>query len=88
MTGKTTPEELLHLTKKDFGYYVEYYNGVHIGEFETDVDGFYYYWPVRKEGCWSAYVLRAVADKLDELNKPWNDQIMSDPVLNKGAGDE
>lgn len=78
-------EELLQLTKLDSGYYVEYYNGVHIGEFEKDVDGYYYYWPTQRAGHWSAHVMRAIADKLDELNKPWNDKIKNDPVFNKGV---
>lgn len=80
-------EELLHLTKQDSGYYVEYYNGVHIGEFVMMEDGYYHYWPVKGEGCWGAYAMRAVADKLDELNKPWDDQVKNDPVFNKGIED-
>jgi len=67
-------EDLIHLIKQDSGYYVEFHNGVYIGEFLTLEDGYYYYWPVQdKGGCWAAYVMRAIADKLDELNKPLDD---------------
>jgi len=80
--------ELFHLTKQDSGYYVEYYNGLHIGEFERDVDGYYYYWPVQRAGSWPAVVLRAIADKLDELNEPWDTHIKNDPIFNKGVEDD
>lgn len=41
-----------------------------------EVDGFYYYDPYPLgAGSYSAHTLREIADKLDELNKPWSDQI-------------
>ena len=39
-----------------------------------EVDGFYYYDPPG-HGSYAAHTLRAIADKLDEMNKPWSDQI-------------
>lgn len=38
-------------------------------------DGFLYFFPDDYCGGWQAWVLREIADKLDELNKPWEDHI-------------
>ena len=48
-----------------------------IGSFIVDVDGYLYFWeePDLGRGCWSAHILREIADKLDALNKGWNDHI-------------
>ena len=45
-----------------------------VGELIMDVDGYYYFWP-SNDGCWPSHIMRSVANKLDEINKPWNDQI-------------
>jgi len=62
--------------------YKIYYNsmpgntGKYLGKFIMDVDGFYYYWPCEKlTGSWSSYSLRGIADKLDELNKEYEENI-------------
>jgi hypothetical protein len=39
-----------------------------------DVDGYRYYWP-SGNGHLSAWMLRAIADELDRLNKPLDDEI-------------
>lgn len=38
-------------------------------------DGFYVFWPDRFTGAFSAANLRAIADRLDELNAPWEKEI-------------
>jgi hypothetical protein len=44
------------------------------GEFQQDVDGFYYYAP--KDGCLiPSYQLRIIADELDKMNKSWQEQV-------------
>ena len=48
-----------------------------IGEFIQDVDGYFYFWLNKNDGCWSAHHLREIADELDKINKPWNDEIDS-----------
>lgn len=48
--------------------------GVELGSFQMDCSGSYGYW--RNETLWgfeSACTLRAIADKLDEVNKPLDD---------------
>lgn len=37
-------------------------------------DGFYYYWP-ESVGAFSSHILREIADELDRLNAPWQEQI-------------
>lgn len=46
-----------------------------IGKFIQDVDGFYYYSANREGGLWSAHTMRMIADRLDKLNKPWDNYI-------------
>lgn len=54
---------------------VYYENGVDLGEIGMLEDGFYYYWPKLRAGCWSSHVMREIADKIDELDKPYQEQI-------------
>lgn len=56
-------------------------NGVYIGDFTAGDGGYYYFWPELKAGCASAYYLRCVADKLDELNEEWDAIIQADPNI-------
>ena len=47
-----------------------------LGTFEMDVDGYFYFWRNEKlTGCDSSYVLRDIADKLDEVNKKWDEHL-------------
>lgn len=52
-------------------------SGKSLGYLSTLEDGFYYFFSEdgRFGGGWDAWVLRQIADKLDELNKPWEDHI-------------
>jgi hypothetical protein len=45
-----------------------------VGELIMDVDGYYYFWP-SNDGCWPSYIMRSIANKLDDINKPWNDEV-------------
>ena len=62
-------------------YKVDYENGVELGYILVKEDGFYDFWPEPKGGYWPAYILHEIANKLDELNKPWEDIIMNDPTI-------
>ena len=46
-----------------------------IGEAIQLEDGFWYYCKDGKQGAMEAWVMRAIADRLDELNKPWMEHI-------------
>lgn len=45
-----------------------------VGELIMDVDGYFYFWP-SNDGCWSSHIMRSIANKLDDINKPWNDEV-------------
>jgi hypothetical protein len=57
--------------------YIVYYksNIKCIGVFAMDVDGYYYFWPNDADGSWASYELRIIADALDAINKPHNDNV-------------
>jgi len=45
-------------------------------EYYLDVDGFYYYWPRGYPyGHSNSAALRIIADELDRINKPWQDEV-------------
>jgi len=46
-----------------------------VGELIMDVDGYFYFWQNHSDGCWSSHIMRSIANKLDDINKPWNDEI-------------
>ncbi len=50
-------------------------NDVKVGEIARAEDGFFYFWPEDRSGFWVAYMLRAIADKCDELNAPYEKEI-------------
>ena len=45
-----------------------------IGIFYIDVDGYYYFEPTGTGG-YSSYHLREIAEELDKINKPYQDQL-------------
>lgn len=60
-------------------YDVYAYNGVFIGNFLIEVDGYYNWWPVKeRDGYVPAHMLRALADALDEINKEWDETIQTE----------
>lgn len=66
----------INIKKKDGGHEVFAHNGVKIGNFLVEVDGYYNWWPLKDRGGYiPAYMLRALADCLDELNKEWDEQV-------------
>ena len=55
-------------------------NGKCLGDLMKLEDGYYQWWPsavCSQGGCWSAYILREIADKLDELNDAWDQEVKS-----------
>lgn len=64
----------IKLEKINQSYKVLTGTGVELGSFQMDCSGSYGYW--RNQALWgfeSSYILRAIADKLDEVNKPLDD---------------
>ena len=58
------------------GKYLIKFNDNILGEAVMDVDGYFYLvFKNPTDGTWASWVLRAISDLLDELNKPWDDHI-------------
>lgn len=68
---------MINYTKIEGGYKCNYENGVYIGDLLMKEDGFYDWWPSESSrgGYWPSYILRSFADKIDELNKPYEESI-------------
>jgi hypothetical protein len=77
-----------------------HFNDIMLGYAYKEVDGFYVFVtgtrlnsndPPKKEyGYWDAWILRGIADLLDEHNKEWNEQIQKElktESLNKNIED-
>ena len=56
-------------------YDVFWENRKHLCYFRLDIDGYYYFEDVPNSGNWTSYALRQIADKLDEINKPYDDEV-------------
>lgn len=50
-------------------------NSVKLGEILRDVDGYWYFWPELRGGYWAAPHMRWIADKLDELDAPYEAEL-------------
>jgi len=69
-------QEIVNNQGQTVCFSVTYINGVDLGALVKEVDGFYVWYPNRKQyGFWSAYVLRDLADILDDLNKDYEKEI-------------
>lgn len=67
---------MIRLESNGNGYIVRYKeNGIKLGEILPKEDGYFDFWPDLNGGYWPSYMLRTIADKIDELNKPWNDEV-------------
>lgn len=51
------------------------------GELVCDVDGYWKFFPVPATGYLPDFIMKAVLDKLGELNAVWDKQIESDPAI-------
>ena len=70
------PKLITYKKISDSIYWAVFQNNAVFGEIYKEVDGYFYFQPNNKlTGCVPAHILREVADKMDELNKSWNEQI-------------
>ena len=59
-----------------------------LGHFIMDIDGYYYFdYVTSPNGLWTSYSLRMVADLLEEMNKPYEDNIKEYFKKNDEASD-
>ena len=64
------------------GQYTCTYCGNNIGDLVVMTDGYYCWFPVNKRvGGISTEVLQYIVDKLNELNKEWDDIVQNDPLI-------
>lgn len=70
--------EMINLEYVIDGVYLVYFNKKKLGEFIVQDDGFFGFHTSEPSGYWSSYALRLIADKLDEINKEWDDQVKKD----------
>lgn len=70
-------KQVLMFVNTDLGRYeVLHENGVSLGQLFAKEDGFYDWWPTQWNGGYiPSYILREIADKLDELNQEWGKNI-------------
>jgi len=83
MTDSTPRQWHLLYTKEPNTIKVHYTNNVYMGDIICKEDGFYDWYPALNRGGYiPSWVLRELADYVDELNEPWQKQIDNDPILN------
>ena len=59
--------------------YVVRVGAVEVGKLYIESDGFYVFDPLpSRTGYWPAWMLRNIADKLDELNREWQEILETD----------
>jgi hypothetical protein len=56
-------------------HYLVSYNTCKMGEFLVEVDGYFVYYPELRGGAWESWIMHEIADKLDELNAPWDAEV-------------
>lgn len=52
-----------------------YFNQKYLGIVAVQDDGYFQFFSNEPSGYWSSYALRLIADKLDEMNKEWDEQV-------------
>lgn len=68
---------------------VYYNNGVYLGDFVLNDDGYWVYFPERHNGYWDEYLLFLLYTKLQEMNEPWDQQLQKEckhPNFNEEDG--
>ncbi len=73
---KSHADKIIFYQDGDDHFQVYFDNRVYIGDFYKEVDGYYVFMPDRKGGgSWESWTMRAISDKLDELNENWDKEI-------------
>jgi hypothetical protein len=68
-------------TEKQSDHSIKFFweNGVYLGFAYPEVCGYYHFvFEESRGGCWASYALRVIADKVDELNKEWDEKVCKD----------
>jgi hypothetical protein len=51
-------------------------------------DGYFYYSPGKTSGLWGEWEMRAIADKLKEMNAEWDDKVKEELYQKKHEQDK
>lgn len=70
-----TTSNPIRLEKIRDHYLKVYWSNNYIGDFVMDDAGFFMWRTMLDSQWWGAHPLRVIADKLDELNKDWADEV-------------
>ena len=62
-------------------YEVKHENGVFVGDFVLDVDGYYKYWPADRSGYYIEGDLFLLFTMLKRLNSKWDNIVKNDPNI-------
>ncbi len=77
--GLDKPTFMLTYTKneshKQPAYYAVFSGPFCLGDLYQEVDGFYYFEPKGKTGCWPSWILKDIAFKLEALNEAWSQKL-------------
>lgn len=72
------------ITTIESGNVIDFFfeNGKYLGYAYREVDGYYVFQSSlsQRYGFWTSYSLRMIADKLDELNKEWDEQLKRNKI--------
>ena len=63
-------------------------NGVQVGQFYTEIDGYWKFEPDAKPGYWDEFMLMTILCKLRKLNIEWDHFCMTDPRISNMWEDE
>lgn len=68
--------EIELVKQSEYQYKVYWSNNKYLGTFDSDVDGrFHYLECPTLNGAWDSYQLITIANKLYEVNKPFDDSV-------------
>lgn len=56
-------------------YNIKTNGGLNLGEFYREIDGFYVFLPVNRDGFYSEEYLGALLFELQQLNAPWKENL-------------
>jgi len=78
MRGDELVNLIEHTTPEGEKYFDVCINQVLVGEMVMNDDGYYVFFYSNNGGYWESVPLRAIADRLDEINKDWDTQVRTD----------
>jgi hypothetical protein len=69
-----TPADMVKFTKQsENDYLIVFENGICLGHLLKEVDGYFVYYPETRGGFMESWIMRIIADKMDDLNRDWDE---------------